>query len=124
MAIELTAVLDADNKPADWTDRNLEPAARAAARHERQLQLASAPRRCPIAPPLQELNDVPDERGGGATRNGYAIYDLPRHRLIHHLLPRRAAAHLVAARARRLGQCVRDRVASSTSWRRSPARTR
>ena len=64
----------------------------------------------PNAPPLNELNDVPDERGGGATRNAYAIYDLPRHRLIHHLLPQRAAAHLVAARARRLGQRVRDRV--------------
>ena len=42
----------------------------------------------PNAPPRNELNDVPDERGGGATRNAYAIYDLPRHRLIHHLLPR------------------------------------
>ena len=30
---------------------------------------------------------MPDERGGGATRNAVAIYDLPRHRLIHHLLP-------------------------------------
>jgi CO/xanthine dehydrogenase Mo-binding subunit len=41
----------------------------------------------PQAPPLKELNDVPDERGGGATRNAVAIYDLPRHRLIHHMLP-------------------------------------
>ena len=41
----------------------------------------------PNAPPLNALNDVPDERGGGATRNAVAIYDLPRHRLIHHLLP-------------------------------------
>ena len=30
---------------------------------------------------------MPDERGGGATRNAFPIYDLPRHRLIHHLLP-------------------------------------
>jgi nicotinate dehydrogenase subunit B len=37
---------------------------------------------------LNEVSDVPDERGGGATRNAYAIYDLPRHRLIHHLLPK------------------------------------
>jgi CO/xanthine dehydrogenase Mo-binding subunit len=41
----------------------------------------------PNAPPRKELNDVPDERGGGATRNAYAIYDFPRHRLVHHLLP-------------------------------------
>jgi CO/xanthine dehydrogenase Mo-binding subunit len=42
----------------------------------------------PNPPPQNELNDVPDERGGGATRNAVAIYDLPRHRLIHHLLPK------------------------------------
>jgi CO/xanthine dehydrogenase Mo-binding subunit len=41
----------------------------------------------PNPPPLNPLNDVPDERGGGATRNATAIYDLPRHRLIHHMLP-------------------------------------
>jgi CO/xanthine dehydrogenase Mo-binding subunit len=41
----------------------------------------------PDAPPLKELNDVPDERGGGATRNAVAIYDLPHYRLIHHMLP-------------------------------------
>jgi CO/xanthine dehydrogenase Mo-binding subunit len=41
----------------------------------------------PDPPPMNPLNDVPDERGGGATRNGVAIYDLPRHRLIHHMLP-------------------------------------
>jgi CO/xanthine dehydrogenase Mo-binding subunit len=41
----------------------------------------------PNPPRLNELNDVPDERGGGATRNAYPIYDLPRHRLIHHFLP-------------------------------------
>jgi CO/xanthine dehydrogenase Mo-binding subunit len=41
----------------------------------------------PNAPPLKPLGDVADERGGGATRNAVAIYDLPRHRLIHHLLP-------------------------------------
>ena len=67
-------------------DRNLEPAARAAARHERQFQLAGAAA-LPNAPPQKALNDIPDERGGGATRNGFAIYDLPRHRLIHHMLP-------------------------------------
>ena len=42
----------------------------------------------PNAPSKNEVGDVPDERGGGATRNGYAIYDLPRHRLIHHMLPK------------------------------------
>ena len=86
MAIELRAVLDAQNKPADW-----------------QIEIWSAPHAqrpgmngnanfsglaaLPTPPPMKEINDIPDERGGGATRNGTAIYDLPRHRLIHHMLP-------------------------------------
>ena len=87
MAIELRAVLDADNRPADWTIEIWSPphAQRPGmngnsnlARRERVAQRATAERRS---------NDVPDERGGGATRNAVAIYDLPRHRLIHHLLP-------------------------------------
>jgi CO/xanthine dehydrogenase Mo-binding subunit len=41
----------------------------------------------PNAPKLNPLGDVPDERGGGATRNAIPIYDLPRHRMIHHMLP-------------------------------------
>ncbi len=86
MAIGLRAVLDADNRPADWT-----------------IEIWSGPHvqrpgvngnsnflgveALPNPPRMNELNDVPDERGGGATRNGVAIYDLPQHRLIHHLLP-------------------------------------
>ena len=69
-------------------DRNLERPARPASGHERQLATSSASRRCPIRRRLNELNDVPDDGGGGATRNAVPIYDLPRHRLIHHLLPR------------------------------------
>src|SRR6476659_6807759 len=42
----------------------------------------------PDAPsPPAEINDVADDAGGGATRNAQALYDLPRHRLVHHLLP-------------------------------------
>ena len=109
MAITLRAVLDADNKPADWTIEIWSPphAQRPGMNGNSNLLGAAA---LPNAPPLNPLSDVPDERGGGATRNAVAIYDLPRHRLIHHLLPRGADAHLVAARARRLGQRVRHRV--------------
>ena len=86
MAIELRAVLDADNKPADWTIEIWSPphAQRPGMNGNSNLLGAAA---LPNAPPLNPLNDVPDERGGGATRNAVAIYDLPRHRLIHHLLP-------------------------------------
>ena len=108
MAIELRAVLDADNRPADWTIEIWSPphAQRPGMNGNSNLIGAEA---LPNAPARNELNDVPDERGGGAARNALAIYDLPRHRLIHHLLPR-VPLHLVAARARRLGQRVRDRV--------------
>jgi hypothetical protein len=32
--------------------------------------------------------DFPDERGGGATRNTLALYDLPPQRIVHRLVPR------------------------------------
>ena len=87
MAIKLRAVLDADNKPADWSIEIWSPphAQRPGMNGNSNLLGAEA---LPNSPPQKELNDVPDERGGGATRNAVAIYDLPRHRLIHHLLPK------------------------------------
>jgi CO/xanthine dehydrogenase Mo-binding subunit len=86
MAISLRAVLDAEHKPADWAIEIWSPphAQRPGMNGNSNLLGASA---LPNAPPLNPLGDVPDERGGGATRNAVAIYDLPRHRLIHHLLP-------------------------------------
>ena len=86
MAISLRAVLGADNKPADWQIEIWSPphAQRPGMNGNANFAGLAA---LPGAPPLNALNDVPDERGGGATRNGVAIYDLPRHRLIHHMLP-------------------------------------
>ena len=86
MAIKLSATLDKDNKPADWKIEIWSPphAQRPGMNGNSNLLGAAA---LPNAPPLNPLGDVPDERGGGATRNAVAIYDLPRHRLIHHLLP-------------------------------------
>ena len=86
MAVELRAALDADSRPTDWTIEIWSPphAQRPGMNGNANLIGAEA---LPNPPALNPLNDVPDERGGGATRNAYAIYDLPRHRLIHHLLP-------------------------------------
>jgi nicotinate dehydrogenase subunit B len=86
MAIRLRAALDADSRPADWTIEIWSPphAQRPGMNGNSNLIGAEA---LPNAPPRNELNDIPDERGGGATRNAYAIYDFPRHRLVHHLLP-------------------------------------
>jgi nicotinate dehydrogenase subunit B len=87
MAIELRAVLDAEKKPADWTIEIWSPPHAQRPGYNGNHNFAGAAA-LPNAPPLNEVSDVPDERGGGATRNGYAIYDLPRHTLIHHLLPK------------------------------------
>jgi CO/xanthine dehydrogenase Mo-binding subunit len=86
MAIHLRAVLDADAKPADWSIEIWSPphAQRPGMNGNSNFAGEAA---LPNPPPLKPLGDVPDERGGGATRNAVAIYDLPRHRLIHHLLP-------------------------------------
>jgi CO/xanthine dehydrogenase Mo-binding subunit len=87
MAIKLTAELDADNRPADWIIELW------SGPHAQRPGMNGNPNligveALPSPPPMNELNDVPDERGGGATRNAVAIYDLPRHRLVHHLLPK------------------------------------
>ena len=65
MAIELRAVLDADNRPADWTIEIWSPphAQRPGMNGNSNLIGAEA---LPNAPARNELNDVPDERGGGA----------------------------------------------------------
>ncbi len=86
MAIELRATLDADNKPADWTIEIWSPphAQRPGMNGNANFTGAEA---LPNPPPQKELSDIPDERGGGATRNAFAIYDLPRHRVIHHMIP-------------------------------------
>ncbi|MBM3529669.1 MAG: xanthine dehydrogenase family protein molybdopterin-binding subunit [Alphaproteobacteria bacterium] len=86
MAIDLRAVLDADNKPADWTIEIWSPphAQRPGMNGNANFSSETA---LPNPLPMNPLGDVPDERGGGATRNAVAIYDLPRHRLVHHLLP-------------------------------------
>jgi CO/xanthine dehydrogenase Mo-binding subunit len=85
MAIRMRAVLDDQGRPADWTSEIFSPphAQRPGMNGNSNLIGAEA---LPDAPPLNPLNDVPDERGGGATRNAYPLYDLPRHRLVHHLL--------------------------------------
>jgi CO/xanthine dehydrogenase Mo-binding subunit len=87
MAIELRAVLDARGRPAEWSIEIWSPphAQRPGMNGNANLIGAEA---LPNAPRPNEPADVSDERGGGATRNAYAIYDLPQQRIVHHLLPR------------------------------------
>jgi nicotinate dehydrogenase subunit B len=86
MAVKLRAVLDADMRPADWTIEIWSPvhAQRPGMNGTANLLGAEALRQA--APPPERIDDVPDAAGGGATRNAQALYDLPHHRLVHHLL--------------------------------------
>jgi nicotinate dehydrogenase subunit B len=85
MAVELRAVLDDAARPADWQIEiwSSVHAQRPGMNGNANLIGAEA---LPDPPTPNEQNDVPDERGGGATRNAYALYDLPRHRLVYHQL--------------------------------------
>ncbi|HEV1999661.1 MAG TPA: molybdopterin cofactor-binding domain-containing protein [Xanthobacteraceae bacterium] len=84
MAVKLRAELDADSRPVDWTIEiwsgihgqrpgmnglNLLPA-----------DALSDP------PPPPKPRDIGETGGGGATRNAQALYDLPRQRVVHHLI--------------------------------------
>ena len=64
MVIELRAMLDAEKKPADWTIEiwSAPHAQRPGYNGNHNLAGAAA---LPNAPALNEVNDVPDERGGG-----------------------------------------------------------
>jgi CO/xanthine dehydrogenase Mo-binding subunit len=87
MVVGLRAVLDANSRPADWTIEIWSPvhAQRPGMNGRANFIGAQA---LPDAPaPPSEINDVADAAGGGATRNSQALYDLPRHTLVHHLLP-------------------------------------
>jgi CO/xanthine dehydrogenase Mo-binding subunit len=86
-AIELRAVLGADQRPLHWTIEIWSPphAQRPGMSGNPNLAGAEA---LPEAPARNEPADVPEERGGGATRNAWPIYDFANQRLIHHLLPR------------------------------------
>jgi CO/xanthine dehydrogenase Mo-binding subunit len=86
MAVKLRAVLDSDLRPADWTIEIWSPVHAQRPGTNGSANLLGAEALPDAAPPPAEVNDVPDAMGGGATRNGEALYDLPRHKLVHHLL--------------------------------------
>ena len=88
MVVGLRAVLDATFAPGRLDNRDLEPGPRPASGHERATRTCSAPKRCPmlrrLKPRSTTLRTTP-VAARPATRQ--AIYDLPRHKLVHHLLP-------------------------------------
>ncbi|MDC7785992.1 molybdopterin-dependent oxidoreductase [Rhodoplanes sp. TEM] len=83
MVIGLRAVLGPDRRPASWTIDIASPvhSNRPGSHGHHGFRSREA---LPDPPPQPVIrNDNPDAAGGGATRNGYALYDLPFHRLIH-----------------------------------------
>jgi CO/xanthine dehydrogenase Mo-binding subunit len=81
--VTVRALLDADGKPSDWTaeiwsgTHNGRPGSGA------NLLAAYA---LPDHPPDPPPSDVPESNGGGATRNAEPLYDIPRKRVLQHLV--------------------------------------
>ncbi len=85
MVVEIEAGCDADGRPLDWALDLWSPVHSTRPGTNGGVYLLSAGA---LAEPWSnpEAMDIPDERGGGATRNAIALYDLPpqsvRHRLV------------------------------------------
>lgn len=84
MAVTVHAVLGDGGMPTDWTTEIW-----SAAHGQRPgvggayLLAADA---LPQPPPQRKPFDIPEERGGGATRNGLPLYDIPDKRIDLHLI--------------------------------------
>ena len=83
MVVKVQAQLDDAGKPVDWTQEIWSPT------HNNRpgaggvlLGAVALPDPMPEPPP----GDVPESSGGGATRNGEPLYDIPAKRMIHHLI--------------------------------------
>ena len=86
MLITLKADLDERGRPRDWTTELW------SGTHTQRPGTGGgnllASEALPNPPPEVKPQDPPEERGGGATRNAVPLYDVPAHRIIHHLIPR------------------------------------
>ena len=85
-AVEIKAVLDARQRPVDWTIEIWSPVHIARPSTNNYHGFPGAEARANAPPRPAELADTADATGGGATRNAHAAYDFPVHRLIHHTL--------------------------------------
>ncbi len=81
MVVKVRALIDENGKPSDWTqeiwsgNHNGRPGGGSSLLGEEAL---------PGYVPLPPANEVPEAAGGGATRNGDPLYDIPQKRMIHH----------------------------------------
>lgn len=86
MLVTLHVDLDARGRPADWTTEIWSPTHVQRPGNGTGYLLASEALANP--PPEVAPFDPPEPRGGGGTRNSVPIYDVPAHRIVHHLVMR------------------------------------
>jgi len=86
MLVTLHIDLDDKGRPADWTTEIW------SATHVQRPGSGSgfllATEALPDPPPEVKPTDPPEARGGGGTRNAVPLYDVPAHRILHHLVQR------------------------------------
>lgn len=85
MRVTISAVLDAAGKPIDWSTEIW------SASHVQRPSSGGnmlAHEALPAPPPPPRASDPPEAAGGGGTRNAIPLYDLPAHRILHHLVRR------------------------------------
>jgi CO/xanthine dehydrogenase Mo-binding subunit len=86
MLVTLHVDLDESGRPTDWTTEIWSPTHVQRPGNGTGFLLASEALANP--PPEVAPFDPPEQRGGGGTRNALPIYDVPAHRIVHHLVTR------------------------------------
>jgi nicotinate dehydrogenase subunit B len=86
MMVTLHVDLDERGRPADWTTEIFSPTHVQRPGSGSGYLLASEALANP--PPEVMPTDPPEARGGGGTRNAVPLYDVPAHRILHHLVLR------------------------------------
>jgi CO/xanthine dehydrogenase Mo-binding subunit len=86
MLVTLHVDLDERGRPADWTTEIFSPTHVQRPGSGSGYLLASEALANP--PPEATPTDPPEARGGGGTRNAVPLYDVPAHRILHHLVLR------------------------------------
>jgi CO/xanthine dehydrogenase Mo-binding subunit len=86
MLITLHVDLDERGRPADWTTEIWSATHTQRPGSGSGYLLASEALADP--PPEVRPTDPPEARGGGGTRNAVPLYDVPAHRILHHLVLR------------------------------------
>lgn len=86
MLVTLHVALDDNGRPADWTSEIW------SATHVQRPGSGSgymlATEAFANPPPEVKPTDPPEARGGGGTRNAVPLYEVPAHRILHHLVQR------------------------------------